>query len=271
MNAARLKCFLTRNSKKVIIYRRGPSKWTQMILWDLVDDKIKKGQWLHGSVHYGRSDVSPDGSYVATSISKQNWQNRDNKEIYSWIAISKPPFFSSLITIFTKARQNSGGYFIDKDSYHINDKRENLKIEGNGSQYFLKFKYGKNPNENEIRYKSLGWKIIQPWKGNYKETITPLIISKEVGNGYLINLEQTYSDFSWTYNFSILHENKSIVLDQEYEWLELDCNNRIIAAKEGKIYTTTKSIFELNKIELVELADFNNDTPQDIKPSPDYF
>ena len=114
---ARLACLMSQNKRKVVIFRKGPRKWTQMVLWDLENDSFDKGQWLHGSIYEHKSDISPNGKYISAAIAKYSIRDLENTEFHSWTCISKPPFFTSLFTLFEKEGQARGGHFENNDHF----------------------------------------------------------------------------------------------------------------------------------------------------------
>src|SRR5205814_6077285 len=90
---ARLFIILARNAPIGVVFRRGPSRWVQLIKWRTDDDTFEQGQWFHGRVYERRSDLSPDGSlliYFANNITKRTQE--DKEYTYDWTAISKPPY-----------------------------------------------------------------------------------------------------------------------------------------------------------------------------------
>lgn len=57
----RLHVLLARRAPVAVIFRRGPTKWVQIIRWDTEKDIFEAGQWFHGRIYEGRSDLSPSG------------------------------------------------------------------------------------------------------------------------------------------------------------------------------------------------------------------
>lgn len=94
---ARLFMIFARRSPTAVIFRRGPSKWVQLIKWNTATDLFESGQWFNGRIYERRSDLSPDGSlliYFAQKISARSMQ--DAEYTYAWTAISRPPFLTAL-------------------------------------------------------------------------------------------------------------------------------------------------------------------------------
>lgn len=88
----RLYAILARSAPVGVIFRRGPTKWVQLIKWDTATDSVEPGQWFHGRIYERRCDLSPDGSKLIYFASKLNRKTLDDSEYtYAWTAISKPP------------------------------------------------------------------------------------------------------------------------------------------------------------------------------------
>lgn len=89
-NTARIDGIVARSGRLAVIFRRGPSRRVRLLVWDLATDKVTPGQWFKGRIYARRCDLSPDGellAYFAASF---------RKPLYSWTAISRPPWLTAL-------------------------------------------------------------------------------------------------------------------------------------------------------------------------------
>lgn len=77
-----------------VLFRRGPSKQVLQLLWHLKNDRIEVGQWLKHRVYDDRSGVSPDGKHL---IYFAGHHGPDAVTGGTYVAISKPPFFTAQI------------------------------------------------------------------------------------------------------------------------------------------------------------------------------
>ena len=68
--SVRLQVFLARRALVAVILRTGPSKWTEMIRWDVQRDTFERGQWFHGSIYPERGDLSPMGDKFLYFVGK---------------------------------------------------------------------------------------------------------------------------------------------------------------------------------------------------------
>src|SRR5690349_2048453 len=80
-----LSIYLARDAAKAVILRRGPSKWTRMILWHVDTDEFEMGQWFKGKIY--DADLSLDGRVFAYTAGKRYQE--------AWTALSKPPYFTA--------------------------------------------------------------------------------------------------------------------------------------------------------------------------------
>lgn len=86
----RLYALLAREANVAVVFRRGPSKRVQLLLWHTDTDEFEEGQWFKGRIYERRSDLSPNGKLLVYFAA-------DHKEGYfSWTAVSKPPFLTAL-------------------------------------------------------------------------------------------------------------------------------------------------------------------------------
>ena len=93
----RLFFILARNANTAVIFRRGPSKWVQLIRWDTERDTFEPGQWFHGRIYERRSDLLPDGTKLIYFASKFNALTLEDRDYtYAWTAISKLPYLTAL-------------------------------------------------------------------------------------------------------------------------------------------------------------------------------
>lgn len=88
--SARLSVILARQSDVAVVFRRGPTRLTQLIRWHRNDDRFFPGQWLRGRIYERRCDLSPSGEKLIYFAA------RYRQPLYAWTAISLPPFLSAL-------------------------------------------------------------------------------------------------------------------------------------------------------------------------------
>jgi hypothetical protein len=108
----RLVVYFAREAPIGVVLRRGPSAWARLSVWHTDTDAFKHGQWFRGRVYERRCDVSPDGALFVYFARKST--NRPPRD--SWVAISRPPFFTALALWFIGTTYCAGGFFPDRRS-----------------------------------------------------------------------------------------------------------------------------------------------------------
>jgi hypothetical protein len=88
--SCRLYAVLAREAPVGVIFRRGPSKQVRLIRWNLADDSFEPGQWFKGRIYERRCDLSPRGDMLIYFAAKHR------PPLYSWTAISRPPWLTAL-------------------------------------------------------------------------------------------------------------------------------------------------------------------------------
>lgn len=122
----RLYVILAREAPVGVIFRCGPSKWTQIIQWNTDSDTLEEGAWFHGQMYPQRGDISPDGTkliYFAT-----NYDATDNDFPAEWTAISKMPWLTALCAWPNLGTYFGGGLFATDSKIWLN---QNFHYHGN--------------------------------------------------------------------------------------------------------------------------------------------
>lgn len=78
----RLFVVVAREAPVAVILRRGPSKWVQLIRWDMNNDRFEDGAWFHGRIYEHNCGLSPDGQLFVYHAAKQQRLARD-----FWVSI----------------------------------------------------------------------------------------------------------------------------------------------------------------------------------------
>lgn len=89
-----------------VILKRGPTDWVQLVKWDVVTDQFEAGQWLNARVDEQSFDLSPDGNLIVY------WARANSaRELQTWTAVSKPPYFTALALWPWYGTYFGGGFF----------------------------------------------------------------------------------------------------------------------------------------------------------------
>jgi hypothetical protein len=84
-------------------------------LWRTDTDTLEHGQWLKGRVYERRSDLSADGALFAAFV-RQSGMKRTQSNADSWIALSRPPYFTALAVWFVGGTYHTGAFFPAADT-----------------------------------------------------------------------------------------------------------------------------------------------------------
>jgi hypothetical protein len=119
---ARLYVLLARKFPVGVIFRRGPSKWVEVLRWNTATDEVEAGQWFHGRIYERRCDLSPDGRllvYFANKFSRARLA-AGHPYSYAWTAVSRPPHLTALGLWPKRDCWHGGGLFDANDALELN-------------------------------------------------------------------------------------------------------------------------------------------------------
>jgi hypothetical protein len=268
---ARLFMILARKSPTVVIFRRGPTQWVQLIKWNTDTDTFQLGQWFHGRIYEKRCDLSPDGSlliYFAQKISARTL--KDHEGTHSWTAISKPPYLTAL-ALWPKGQSWDGGGLFEKNkTVLLNHESEVAKPHPNHVPVRLhvilkECGYGGDEPLFSERLERDGWSLTQEWKGEstgipYRfRTVQPEIREKANGSRTIrMTRSKESHDYSDEFDMVSVHTGAVTTIERA-GWVDWDKRGRLIIARDGRI-----SIGDIDKAgRLTEkvLADLNPSKP----------
>jgi hypothetical protein len=246
---ARLFILFARSSPMAVIFRRGPSKWVQLVKWNTDTDVFEPGQWFNGRIYERRCDLSPDGSlliYFAQKISKRSLE--DKEYTYAWTAISRPPFLTALVLWPKGDCWHGGGSFKNGRTVLLNHKPDvaiphpkhkpsRLRVIPNPAAH------GEDDPIYSQRLERDGWELRMTWKierGRSKkifETTQPEVREKVSPNGLqTIQLTRSIDDLDYAEEFVVrnLSQTSSTAV-QGASWVDWDQKGRLVFARDGKI------------------------------------
>jgi hypothetical protein len=167
---ARLFLLFARKAPIAVIFRRGPSKWVQLIKWNTATDEFEPGQWFKGRIYERRADLSPAGSLLIYFAQKINAKSKKDAEYtYAWTAISKPPYLTALALWPKGDCWHGGGSFQNARVVLLNHKPAVAKPHEDHKPHRLKVIPNRNARGEDdpifsARLERDGWKLITPWK-----------------------------------------------------------------------------------------------------------
>lgn len=160
-----------RDAPRIALLRRGPSKWTRLILWHVEEDRFEEGQWFHGRIYEHRCALSPDGQllvYFAQQLQRRT--TMDPTYTYAWTAVSRPPYLTALALWPKGDCWNGGGVFASDATLQLNHAHAQAHpkhpasglrvVAGQANPWFDEMTED-GPISSAIR-ESLGWRLVQP-------------------------------------------------------------------------------------------------------------
>lgn len=282
---ARVYGILAKEANTVVLLRRGPSRSTLMLTWDLKTDKITPGQWLKGRVRELNCDVSPDGKYLVALCSNYSEAHRkrhpDQEIPWTWTAICRPPYFTAL-TLWTGPRHElDGGVWMSNThlglaSWHKSSDAHKpvpswLKIRRGVS-----LECGESPLFEQIMANK-GWNVLSTYFDKPESIITAVwnllkrkgprigcdgVMTREFDGGSICRLAQAGGSQWQLLNTKGLVIRTWATQDHPGFWIELDDNRFPIFAENGCLYRWTS----FPDGEPILVADLNHHTFTEVPP-----
>jgi hypothetical protein len=269
MPPCRLQVLLARSAPLGIIFRRGPTQWVQLIRWDTRKDTFEEGQWFHGHIYVGRSDLSPSGSlliYFANKFSKKSVSDREYT--HAWTAISRPPFLTALALWPKGDCYFGGGLFKTAHDVLLNHPPETAvphpKHLPKGVRVTLNPSVAGGEPTAVSPMERDGWQCLQGMEYDWMEQRSrrPAVLEKVGQHGRLKLRVGIYHDPEEQWLCSIVNKKASEFLIGIGTWADFDQQGRLVFASEGKLFSGT---LQKGKVGLAQLADFNGSKPSAVK------
>lgn len=105
-----------RNASVVAIIRRGPSEWSHVSRWDPQVGELTAGAWLHGTIYPQRTDLSPDGRWLAAFILKGNAQWSVGQ---TYLSVSRLPWLTALAAWSAGGTWTRGLHFVESGEHGL--------------------------------------------------------------------------------------------------------------------------------------------------------
>ncbi len=145
-------------SPRVLVIRRGPSKWWHLVLWDRDTGEITPGSWFNGKLYPEKCDLSPRGDWMVLLA------YRGNNQPIAWTALAEPPYAKAIVFWAQECATIGGGFFDGRlPVLWINALRNHLAGPDIRSPHPLEFGYLEEPDQQfgtrEERLARDGWKF----------------------------------------------------------------------------------------------------------------
>ncbi len=265
----RLFVFLARQARTGVILRRGPSGWTQLILWDRAADRFTPGQWFRGRVYERRCDLSPDGRLFIYFAAKHGTRRHNRVDIgEAWTAISKPPYFTALALWPNLGSWYGGGVFKTETLVHL-DVTCSAAPHPNFRPHRLRIGHmGANTAPWEQRLLHDRWQLLargfdprtqrqigtaEIWQKRHPSQ--PLKLCRQIEAVDFRRYGGPYAETFW------LEAGGDLLPLADTTWADWDSWDRLVFVRAGKLF---HAAFQSTGLREFELYDFNPLTPRQV-------
>lgn len=269
---ARLNAILARDAPVGVVFRRGPSRHVQVIKWQTDTDCFEGGQWFKGRIYDYRADLSPDGRYLIYFAAKHK------PLLYSWTAVSRPPYLTALALWPKGDCWDGGGMFESPTQLWLNHPAEQAELAASTSlPAGLKVHAERAGGEDHpIWFRRLGWggwEQLSPGDFEFAgimqgyRTHAPIVWRRTRPRPRLLHVPSTGDEFATELRMHISMRHYRRIIEFEVvtvdnhrvpfmaEWADWDQAGRLVFARAGTIRTANMQVDKT--LTERELADFN--------------
>jgi hypothetical protein len=269
----RLYVYPARDAPVAAVLRRGPSAWTRLSLWHTDTDEIEHGQWFAARVYERRCDLSPDGRLFAYFARKEGRRTMADAGADSWIAVSRPPWFTALALWAIGSTWCAGAYFDDAHTLfaaHIESPPDRGVLPDwlSLTKQPRHLDRGNDWTDRTVYFSRLlrdGWSAVPDvsvpharWERRSPDDRRTLMMTPRAG--------ASFDDYGGRHrdDYAVRDQRDGSLTDLgAATWGAWDARGRLCIARDGKLYAGPAPDT------LVEIADFNGQAPSP-GPSPEF-
>lgn len=276
----RLYLLLARRAGVGVIFRRGPSKRTEVIRWDTDGDVFERGHWFHGRIYERRCDLSPDGELLVYFASKfdRHTTSRDSDTSYAWTAVSRPPWLTALALWPKGDCWHGGGLFLGNRHLRLNHRPEaaaphprlpptGLRVEPDPEAH------GEDAPIHAARLDRDGWVMERPWEVEWKAEswrfvtiVSELRARSHPALPFRIVKERWLEGLKHRETFRVDGPGTPIQLPSgRVDWMDWDQRGRLVVLADGAVHVAEPTADRIG--ELRALVDFTADRPVAREPA----
>ena len=268
---ARLYALIARDAPKAVVLRRGPSRQTCLIAWDLRRDRFEVGQWLKARVFERRCDLSPSGDKLIYFAS--NYGRRP----YTWTAVSRPPYFTALLFWPKGDSWGGGGLFETEQRIALNHPANRLAL-GEGLRVprgvtidplTERAGAGEDAPVHHLRLVRDGWKLESSgaahWNRSGPESVTydvPEVYARASPSGGWSLVQRLRARFVrngpvYAQDFALRSDSGEEQALGRLDWADWSPKGDVLFAKGGRLFRISARRDGPHADDAVELADFS--------------
>ena len=256
----RLYVILARAAPIGVIFRRGPSRWVQVIHWNTDTDTFTPGQWFHGRIYEKRSDLSPSGDLLIYAARKEKAYTYGDKEYMpSWTAISRPPYLTAL-ALWPCSSSLGGGLFFGDTKVWLNHFGHPEPHPSHVPQGVFAYNSASDVSEEVLLHRRLerdGWRHIQE---RQEEHTLSTHEKPHPRQDAILVMTTTQSGHQTQY--SVRQEGGEVLCLNGIEWADWDRRGRLVLAQNGGIFAQGANA--IGHEPPVELINLNGNTPEPV-------
>ena len=238
--APRLTLTLAKAAPVAVILRQGPSRRVRMIRWDMKTDHFELGQWLHARV--ANFDLSADGRYALSFV--QGYRVRD--EIATWVAISRPPWFSALAVWSIGDSWGGQALFLGPRSLYIGRGIEPVRL-AKGTLP-KGWSWTSQAPTKEAFENTLTWKRATPNQARFEKPVG--------GDHWVLGAEGE----SWKYRYTLVARDGESIELAGAAHADVDARGRVVEARsDGCIYVWKQARDHWSSEVLLDTNDMRSD------------
>lgn len=226
-----------------VIIRRGPSRFFQLIRWDMRTDEFERGQWFKGRIYARRCDLSPDGELLVYFAAK--FKIRGSYP-YSWTAVSRAPWFTALALWPKGDCWAGGGLFTGNRSLMLNHHPEQAIPHPNHIPRGLTVTAnpgarGEDDPLYSQRLERDGWVCTKSWEVDFEASgfhyttrVPERRVKRHVTLPLAVIMERRLDGLTYRESFEV-EGLDSLVVPEKTEWLDWDSRGRLFALCAGQV------------------------------------
>jgi hypothetical protein len=243
----RLHVILAAAAPRAVILRRGPSTWTQLILWHTDTDTFEYGQWFHGRLFGPDSALSPDGSlflYLAAKWKLAGYA--DPVYTHVWTAISKPPYLTAL-ALWPQGHEplrKGGGLFIDDTTIWL--RQSDMLPHPDHLPLGLTIIPSADPEHvpaEVARVVQGSWQMRDEGRLEWNErewvAVAPQIWEKPQPHASYGLIESLHDRWGKVRRYSLLDRERDVLVPLDAAWADWDQQGRLVFTRAGKVFAGT--------------------------------
>lgn len=261
-SSTRLFAILARAARVGVILRRGPSKQVLLLKWHLGSDTLDAGQWLKGRIYERRCDLSPSGALFLYFAAKHR------APLYTWTAISKPPYLTALALWPKGDAWGGGGAFESELAVSLNHHPGQYTL-ADGFQLKRRMQvtpHGACPGWGEdfpIYHDLLlsrGWTLLNAGKAskpNWMDQVVwrlepPKVYERTSKNEYRLQMQikgmsQKNDAWYWTDYVVLDRTGAAVLVLPRTDWADWDGAD-LVYARGGKLFRIPKASFDSGRV-----------------------